>query len=330
MDAKKTIKHYIMPKAWIRVMTIVMLVGLAVFLTLGLITLSADQEDAVRFNPVETETGVMAYIDVVGVSNWLYKYDDAVYYSVEDAEGSLYTVRLTDRQYNAMKEQQAYWNRRSALEPMPAPYRLEGLVQVTPSNVRSSLAQSWDITTAQYDAYFGDLLLNATTSANAAASSGWFVGAMFCFIFALLGVVLGFRANAVAKKCLARLEETGMLEKAAMQLENPVNQTVIGKNRGILTADFLFGKGTGAVVAYSDIIWCYQQDQRRNFMVVNSYLNLGTAFLAPQGVVDLNRPDKQGVIGDALVMIAQKNPRALVGYSRENGQEYKILASSGK
>lgn len=213
---------------------------------------------------------------------------------------------------------------------MPAPYRLVGLVQTTPENVRSSLAQSWDITPAQYDNFFGDLLLNATTSANAQASSGWFVGALFSFLFALLCAVFQFRAAGVAKKCLARLEETGMLEKAAQQLDNPVNQTIIGKNKAILTADFLFGKGTGAALAYSDILWCYQQDRRRNFTVANSYLTAGTAFLAPQGVIDLNKPDKEGIIGDALMIISQKNPQTLVGYSRENSREYKILASSGK
>ena len=330
MDAKKTIKAYIMPRPWVRVLLAVMTLSMALCLVLGLLTLNGEEADAVVFHPVDSETGGMAYIDVVGVSDWLYQYDDATYYSVEDAEGYLYTVRLTERQYNAMAEQQVFWNRESDSEPMPAPYRLVGLVQGTPDNVRSSLAQSWDITPAQYDNYFGILLLNATTSANAQASSGWFLGALFSGMFALLCCVFQFRAAGVAKKCLARLEETGMLEKAAMQLDNPVNQTVIGRNKAILTGDFLFGKGTGAVLAYSDIIWCYQQDQRRNFMVANSYLTAGTAFLAPQGVIDLNRPDKEGIIGDALTVIARKNPEVLVGYSRENSREYRILAGAGK
>lgn len=97
MDAKKTIKAYIMPKPWVRVMLVVMVAALAVCLTFGLLTLNGEETEAVIFHPVDSETGVMAYIDVVGVSNWLYQYDDAVYYSVEDAEGYLYTVRLTDR-----------------------------------------------------------------------------------------------------------------------------------------------------------------------------------------------------------------------------------------
>jgi hypothetical protein len=330
MDAKKTIKSYIMPKPWVRVLMVVMALVTVVCLTLGLLTLNGEEVDAVVFHPVDSETGVMAYIDVVGVSNWLYQYDDAVYYSVEDAAGYLYTVRLTDRQYRAMGPQQDFWNRESDDAPMPEPYRLVGLVQATPDNVRSSLAQSWEITPAMYDSFFGDLLLNATTSVNAQASSGWFVGALFGFLFALLCAVFQFRAAGVAKKCLARLEEGDMLEKAAQQLDNPVNQTVIGKNKAILTADFLFGKGTGAVLAYSDILWCYRQDHRRNFMVANSYLTAGTAFLAPQGVIDLNMPDKEGVLDEAIEIIARKNPQVLVGYTRKNGREYKILASSGK
>lgn len=330
MDPKKLIKKYIMPGAFIRFGAVIFSVLLAVTLVMGFAALNADVGDPVDFYPSDTPTGTMAYIDVVGVSNWLYKYDEAVYYSVEDAYGYLYTVRLNDNQLKDMAAQEAYWNRMSESEPMPSPYRLVGLVQKTSDGLKENLSQAWDITTSEYEEYFGVNFLNATTSVGAENSAGWFVGALVSGMLALLCLILQLRAGKVAKKCLKVLEERCLMEKAAQQLENTEEHLMIGKNRGILTRDFIFGKGTGGVVAYSDVLWAYKQEQRRNFVAVNSYLMVGTSWMGVEGIIDLNRPDKQGYIGDALARIAEKNPDALLGFTNENRKAYKATVKAAK
>lgn len=330
MDPKKIIKHYIMPGFLVRGGAVILAVALAVTLFMGLSALNAEVPDPVEFYPIETPIGVMAYIDVVGVSNWLYDYDGAVYYSVEDAEGYLYTVRLKDSQLQAMAAQEAYWNRETETAPMPQPYRLVGYVQKATDDVRESLAQSWDITEAEYLEYFGDNYLNATTSVGAEKAAGWFIGALFSGLFCLLCIVLYARAAAMSRKCLAVLEERCLLEKAAQQLQNKDAQLVIGKNRGVLTEDFIFGKGTGMVLTYSDILWAYKQDAKRNFMVANSYLFAATDWMNPQGVVDLNGPDKTGCIGDALAVIGRRNPNVLLGYTNENRKAFREAVRAAK
>ena len=330
MDSKKVIKKYIMPGTFVRVGCVLFTVILVLTLILGLAALTADVEDPVEFYPTETPAGTMAYIDVVGVSNWLYQYDDMVYYTVEDAEGYMYTVRLKDSQYNAMTQQQTYWNRQTETAPMPEPYRLVGYVQNTTDTIKESLSQSWGISEKEYEEYFGTLFLNATTSVGAENSAGWFVGALISGMFALLCLIFQMRASKVAKKCLKVLEERCLLDKAAQQLDNPVDHLVIGKNRGILTQDFIFGKGTGAVIAYSDVLWAYKQDQRRNFVVASSYLMAGTPWMGVEGIIDLNRADREGYIGDALAKIAEKNPEALLGYTNENRKAYKAALKAGK
>lgn len=330
MDSKKIIQKYTMPGAFVRVGCVLFAILLAVTLVMGVMTMNTEGADPVEFFPGDTPTGTMAYIDVVGVSPWLYRYDDMVYYSVEDAEGYLYTVRLSDSQYKAMSAQQVYWNRATESEPMPQPYHLVGYVQLTTNEVKQNLAQSWDITVADYEYYFGTLFLNATTSVSAENSAPWFIGALFSGLFALLCIILQARAASVSKKCLKVLEERCLLEKAAQQLDNPIDQLVIGKNRGILTQDFIFGKGTGAVIPYSDVLWAYKQDQRRSFVVVNSYLVVGTATMGIQNVIDMNKGDRQGFIGDALAMISQKNPEALLGYTNANRKAYKAAAKAAK
>ena len=330
MDSKKIIKRYIMPGFFVRFGAIVLALVFAVTLVMGLLALNAETPDPVEFYPSETPTGTMAYIDVVGVSNWLYQYDSAVYYSVEDAEGYLYTVRLKDSQLKAMAAQEEYWNRTTESAPMPEAYRLVGYVQKTAGDVKESLAQSWDITEAEYLEYFGENFLNATTSVGAENSVGWFIGALFSGLFSLLFFILQARAASVSKKCLGILEERYLLEKAAQQLQNKDAQIVIGKNRGILTQDFIFGKGTGAVLAYSDIVWAYKQDAKRNFMNVNSYLMAGTVWMGAQSVIDLNAPDKTGCIGDALAVIGRRNPEVLLGFTNENRKAYRVAVKAAK
>lgn len=331
MNAKKTIKKYILPKAWVGIVGWLLVAVMLVCAVMGLAALGGGNDvAAAEFYPNDSESGTMAYINVVGVSNWLYQNDDAVYYSVEDAEGYLYTVRLSDSQYNAMAAQQEYWNRETDSEPLPNAYHLVGYVRDVSSNIRSTLAECWDITEDEYDYYFGEKYLNCTTSAGEQNSAPWFVVALISGLFALCVGIISGRAKRVAKKCLRQLEERCLLEKAAQQLEFTEGHTVIGKNRGILTQDFLFGKGTGAVILYSDILWAYKQEQRHNFVAVNSYLMVATRYMSAQGAIDLNRVDRKGYLGDALAVISQKNPHALLGYTSENGKAYKAMVKEGK
>lgn len=330
MDSKKIIKKYIMPGGFCRIGRILFSLVTVALLAMGIVTMNADSGEAVDFFPSETPVHTMAYIDVVGLSNWLYQTDDVVYYSVEDDQGFLYTVRLKDSQVREMSAQEEYWNREDDSAPMPAPYRLEGYVQETGTAVKESLAQSWDISVEDYEYIFGLNYLNATTSASAEKAAGWFLGALFAFLFALFCLLIYGRAASVAKKCLNHLEERNLLDRAAQQLENTAGHTVIGKNKAIFTQEFLFGKGTGAVLPYSEILWAYKQEVRRYGINVNCYLVAGTVYLKPQGVIDIPGADRKGYLGDALTLIAQRNPNAALGFTNENRVAYNAAFKAAK
>ena len=325
MDEKKIIKKYICPGAWMTVAGILLAVVMAASMVMGVMTRNADYGEAVEFYPGQTPTETMAYIDVVGISDWLLRSDDKTYYSVEDAEGYLYTVRLSDSQFDELEKYRAYWERESDDVPVPEAYRLEGYVQETSSEVRADLAGSWSITELEYHRYFGDRHLDATTSVGEERSVVWTVAAVFSGVFAAACLVLVFRAGANARKCLARLEERNLLEKAARELELPEGNTVIARNKATLTQSFLFGRGTGVVVAYDDILWAYQMDRRRGLRVANSYLMVGTAFMEPKGAIDMNRSDRFGYLGDAIAIIVQRNPRILLGFTNENRKAYRAM-----
>ena len=324
MNPQKIIKKYVLPKGQ-SVAAIVLIIASLVCAVMGIAAMGGADDTALEFYPSESETGSMAYIDVVGISGWVYKYDEAVYYTALDGEGYLYTVRLSDSQFKQLSAQNAYWEDDSADAVPPASFRLEGLVKDTASDTRRSIAQAWVLTTAEYDKIFGTKFLDATTSAGEEASAPWFVGTLFFGMLGLVFLIAAGRSKRNAKKCLQVLEERGLLERAADQLENPNTHMVIGKNRGILTQDFLFGKGTGMVVAYSDIHYAYQHDRKRNFVPVNSYLMVGTMATAVEAAVELNRADKKGAIAQAIMVIAQRNPHAMIGYSKDNDKAFAAI-----
>jgi hypothetical protein len=268
MDSKKIIKKYIMPNFFVRAGAILLALVCAATLVMGLLALNAETPDPVEFFPSETPTGTMAYIDVVGVSNWLYQYDSAVYYSVEDAEGYLYTVRLNDRQLKEMAAQEEYWNRETEIAPMPEAYRLVGYVQKTGNDVRESLAQSWDITEAEYEQHFGVNFLNATTSAGAENSVIWFIGALFSGLFSLLFFVLLLFASLTSSVSILEIFTPNVVELTKGKVDRKkasIIGSVICMVLGI-PVSFSFGMWGDVRILGQDIFSLYD-----NFICIFAY-----------------------------------------------------------
>lgn len=149
---------------------------------------------------------------------------------------------------------------------------------------------------------------------------------MTCLIFSLLVALcffgMGFAPRKLYKSCLKRLEALGELERANEEI-NTTGAMTIGKDRAILTSHYLYGKKTGMVVRYEDILWCYRRIQRYNFVAVNSYLMVGTAFCRVQTGITLGKNDKNDEIPKAMMYIAQKNPTAFFGFTNENNKAFK-------
>ena len=330
MDAKKILAKYAKASAGLTVTGWICVALAAVLVITGLVAYSnAGNVEPQEFFPSESEVGSYVYIDVVGISPWLYKYDGAVYFSVEDYEGYLYTIRWTESKRDALTEYQEYWERESDDVTMPEPYRLCGIVQTTSSDTRESLAEVWDISELEYNQYFGTLYMNANSTPGSSSSSGHYVGAMFFGIIGLLFLLQTLKPNKDFKNSIKRLEEAGELERAAEELSSGEYITV-GKDRARMTGRYIFGKGTGVIVRYGDILWCYKQTLRRNFINVNAFLIVNTAQHAGLTAVNFGKHDKKKELEQALVYIAQRNPNALIGYNQPNIVAYNELKMAAK
>lgn len=330
MDPKKVISKYCGTPLIVKILAFAM-VGLTVLMIILGISAHTGASDAVaeEFFPSDSEVGSYVYIDVVGISPWLYKYDDAVYFSVEDTEGYLYTIRWTEAKRDKLTEYHAYWDREDDSMPMPEPIHLCGIASTVTNDTREALASVWDMSELDYNQYFGNLYMNANSTPSSSASGPYWAGAFFFGFMGVFLLLVTFGPAKVLKNSLNALEEAGELDRAAEEL-SAGEYVTIGKDKGRMTARYVFGKGTGVVVRYQDIAWAYKQNQRRNFVNVNSFLIVNTLKHTGLQAVNFGKYDKKNELEQALVYIAQRNPNAFIGYTQPNVVAYNKLKTAAK
>lgn len=163
---------------------------------------------------------------------------------------------------------------------------------------------------------------------------GW-IGTVICLVipgFQVIGIVLLLalllpnmtRAN----KNIAKLEQAGLLEKAAAELNSPSAKKFMNDNV-ICTDNFLFCKKTGYVFTYDEIAWAYKHRYtQRLFLIpisVTDSIYLATKTVKAKQVAAMKK-DKQDQIVALIKEIYAHNPSCLIGYSSENQQQYKALS----
>lgn len=329
MEKEKALKRYIAPSALLQIVTILMV---ATFLVsccfVGIVAGSSGGVDEM-FDPWNTKNHTMAYLDVVGVSDWMYQTEEYCrYYSVMDTEGRLYTVFLTDGILRKMTAQQAYWMDEDA--PMEV-YRLEGYVQKLSESHRDELAQCWDISGEEYSQYFGETYLDTSTSAGEQTMWMWITFAILSGLVGLLLLIILLPAAKAYRVCCRNLEKRGLMERAAQQFDELEDGMVCGQNRAVLTKDFLFGKGSGMAVPYSDIVWAHGENLIVNYGWVSTVVLAATAGLKPRLVSFFRGKDKESGMADLMLgTIREKNPRAMTGAGKANKKAYKEIRKAAK
>lgn len=153
------------------------------------------------------------------------------------------------------------------------------------------------------------------------------------FIFLLIGLCADVPANGRTKKTLADLESKGLLDRVAAEMTGP-NKRVIGKDRAILTENFLIIKRTGRVVALNSVVWAYKHRlTQRVFLIpvnVQDSLWIGDGVKAPREMLAYGGKDKNDELKDVMIAMYNRNPRMLIGYTSENQNAYKAIRQQNK
>jgi hypothetical protein len=130
-------------------------------------------------------------------------------------------------------------------------------------------------------------------------------------------------------KTIQMLEQANLLDRAAAEL-NDSNNLIVGKDRARLSEHFLFGKGTGAVVPYSDIQWVYHVNHKRYFITVNCSLCISTLYRTY--TISYGKADKNNEMGHAVEvdLMAEHNPNILLGLNSANRRAYNERKKAAK
>ncbi len=112
LEEKSVLKGYICPKKWTLILGIVLCaVGIIAMAFGGFRMYYGKRSTEQVFDPQTTKGETAAYLDIVGLSDWVLEHGDDVYYGAEAANGTRCTVILSKKQAQKLTAQQAYWNR---------------------------------------------------------------------------------------------------------------------------------------------------------------------------------------------------------------------------
>ncbi len=330
MDSKKILEKYLKPAAAIKVIGIILVIASVAMLLMGILSASGATGAAgepEKFHSENTEKGTYAYINAVGISDWVYKVDGNTYYVVLDKNHDAYIVRVSDSQFKKMDDQNEYFMEDDAA--MPKAYQLTGIARKLSTDYRNEIADCFDILSYQSKTVFGTMYLDATSTPGDDAFALWLVGFIVCFVLGLIFLLITLPASMNFKKCVANLEERGLLDAAAAELQSEACEQV-GKDCARLGRQFFFGKNSGMVLPYGDIQWLYRQNVKRNFITVNVNLIVSTNKLNQKVMLNYNGKNRDEELNKVFVAVAQNNPNVLLGYSSENQKEYKARKNAAK
>ena len=333
MNSEKAIKNYIGGAKWVKVLAWVSFVIMIVSIFMGTaLRKSDDKSTAEKFDPFTTTKGSYVYLDVAGISDWVMEYTnnnvDTTYYIAEDSEGYWYTLILDSTSVEEeMDEQREYWDRESDDVQQPEPYRIYGKAAKITDSVAEDMASQMSLSSDEYYYYMGELLLNGKASPADDWNTLWLVAEILSGVLWLSFALANSIINKRAKKAIQKLKELGELEQATAEF-NAEGYVSFGADGGRATEHYLFGKESGSVLRYEDIVWCYQTVMNNAY----THRNCLTAYTTDKKAVNALSLELAYYddIQKAMQIISEHNPNVLLGNTKENRQKYREYKKAAK
>ena len=316
MDGESRIRAYIGPGKGARIVGLIALAAAFVSFVLMGLAIAAPKGEPEPFRSRGTVDNNWSYLDVVGISDWVYRHDDEYYHIAEDEQGYFYIVHMSERAYRQMSAQQAYWNEETNVK---TPLRMTGIAKSATATMKSYITEAVEISVLDYGTYFGSNYLDATSTPNSDGIWGWGVLAV---ITLLLGLVLTLSYRGAKKRTDRALEALGgyAVEQAAAELDAPTTR-VVGRDALRMGENYVFGRRKGLMLRYDQILWAYQQIQRTNFIVTGRNLMVADVWGKVTVAAAFGRKG-EAQINELLRELAQKNSSILLGFSADNRRSW--------
>lgn len=279
----------------------------------------------------------IAYLDMVGFMQFATYGDDLSYYIAYDND-LFYIISMKDKDYEYFADQF------DTTEVVRAYGFTKEIAQEAKSYAIQTLNEELGeeaVSYANFEDIFGDVYLAVERDNK--------MKGFFTPLFALNGVSVFFGAVALAAGLIlffANKAAVGSFEK--YQGESPENYSIARQisseetktydKLGLILTDQLLISCSGVlnIIDYKDIFWTYLTNHRTNGISDYNFLNIctndGKRFTCGSGTTfgKKNRTNTQENHNEILDIIAQKNPDARIGYTKEYLDEFNQLLKSQK
>lgn len=329
MNLRRDMEKYIRPSAALGIVIIVLIALTVICAALGATNYArGSNQQPTPFLAKGSKSGDYVTIDIIGVSDWVYEYDDETYYIAIDEQYIPFALRLTDTKFASLRALNDYWNDDNVYAKPPAPVTITGMVRTTRTEIRefinSQIARNWQ--NMSYDDH-GDIYINTTTTPAEDSSMLWFVLAVATLTFAVILGVTYIVTNKRANECIDALRRQDKLDSAADQFA--ADDTIqTGGDTMRMSADYIYSKAAGVVLAYEDILWCYRKTINRGLLTSNDILYANTRthkHLPLTRTTGIRNALKSQAMLTAIDIIQARHPEAMIGYSKDNARAYKQM-----
>ncbi len=322
----KKLRDYLGSPSWMRLLKIGLLALAVAAFILGSVfgSRQADPSKAVEFYPGEDEMkGRYAYIDLVGVSDYIASRDSERWYAAIDRDGYGNIVKMPISQFMSLKVHNDWWY--SDDEEYIDPTRIYGMPNKITDELADVIADVFDYESRdKVKDVFGKFYLDTTESPDSKIQGILIFLGLIALLADFFVAAFSSGRNHYARRCIKRLNQLGLTDLAAEQLESPLTE-IIGKDTTRISQDFIYCRPQGSVMALNDILWMYGHIQRYNGVVVSQTLQAAGRTLKAVPVCQVEK-GKDGIGTEAFSHImeelAQKNPDLMLGYSPENQKIY--------
>lgn len=205
--------------------------------------------------------------------------------------------------------------------------RIEGITKLTTKDVKQIAVDSYNdlfedetkhITIADFENYFGSIYLDMTDEGTPA---GTFQYVLF-FVTLITGNVLAimFIVRKISfRRGMKKLDdyEIGVLDK---EINDP-EAFYYAKANTYLTENYIVSFAMPfTVIKYSDILWMYRYELRRNGVKTNQSIRVLLNNGKTKNIVamDVFSKKQRDVFDEIWNIIARKNDKMLIGYTKEN------------
>lgn len=249
--------------------------------------------------------------------------DEQSYYPCIASDGYFYVVSMTEKRFKSdFYELYEYAFSQDENTRAPDPVPLTGVTCEMVDDVITYGAEYWESDEDEFVYYFGNIMLDGTQSpVNYGALGFGCVGGVL-FIAALGMLFARYKVNSQKNRSIARLESMGETADAYSELGDPGNLQFA--NGGVVFGKtYLFCYGAGAIYRYDDLLWCYKNIQRVNYIPVSQSAIVRASDGATVTILSEKvSNDGTGECDRVLEQIAARNPSVLAGFSAENISAY--------